>query len=310
MKKKTFSKGDLWKHYEKVVHRLLGSIPNAMVKKSPVINGRKFDFSVNLPVFIPFSEYFQAEFLLTFGGDCKLYGRPIDVKIVDGFRGMLEHAGLQVGIIVSELGFSKGAEERAKKAGIILLRFPWDLSGFIQDEDLDVICVNCPAESEDSSPGMIDWNLHEFSSGGFGYMTGQCQKCGTFFAHCFDCGVNTGFYESDYDEGILCTGKCGRIYIAGYDNTEYFYVDSQSFDSLEVNVLRACFAAKQGLSEKKVHKIIDRTKWRFWTVGNPLIRLHEENLVKQTSAGLKTSSEGKDLVKRFILKARRSYYNY
>lgn len=309
---KTFTKKELWQLYEDKVYELLKNIPNAIIKKHPTIKGRAFDFSVEVKVNIPFTELFQAEFPLLLGGDCKKHKRLLDVKDVDSFAGMLEDAGLSIGILVAESGFGQGANRRAKKSGVILLRFPWDLLSLIptDDDELEDYCISCPAADDDRPMGMIDWDFNKYRSEGYGYMTGQCSTCGTFFIKCFDCGGKTGFFEGDFDKGIICSGGCSRISIVDYERDEISSISVDSYDNLESQILESSISAKQGLTDKQILEIISQTKWQYWTVGDPLIRLREEGLIERINSMTRLTPHGRKVVKKYIENAEDSCYGW
>ncbi len=308
---KTEWEKNLWKMYEDAVHRLLSSIPGAVVEKHPIINGRNFDFSVTAEIAIPFSKYFEARLPITFGGDCKLHSKPIGLITIDAFRGMLEDAGLQNGILVSDKKFGKGALRRAAKSGIIPLRLPWDMVALTKHiGDTDDLCDDCPAADEDSMPGMIYWQFENSPSDGSGFMSGQCNKCGIYFIFCFDCGAKTGFLEGDYDNGIECNGGCGRIIVATDSGRDTVDVSFESYDSLETSVMRESFGKAHGLSDSAIQSLIGASKWQYWTVGDPLIGLYERGLIKRLSHGVKLTSEGTEVTKDIILKARGSSYGW
>jgi len=266
-------------------------------------------------VSIPFSRYFQTRCPLIIGGECKQHGRRVNIKMVDSFRGMLEDAGLSLGIMVAELGFTKGAKDRAAKAGIVLLRFPWELKALIDNKgkEYEDICDHCPGADNAHPPGMIYWRLCGGDSNEFGYAVGQCQTCGTHFSLCFDCWEKTGFLEGDYDKGIECSGGCGAVFIASYvyDDDAIGDIRIKSFNSLEVEILKACYKSRRGLTDKRVSKIIDGTKWKYWTVGDPLIFIREEGLLELTSSGLmKLTSDGEQMVKDYLEEPIESSYTY
>ncbi|MDM8520282.1 restriction endonuclease [Anaerolineales bacterium HSG6] len=52
--------------------------------------------------------------------DAKRHARPIDVKHVEAFLGMMDDVNAEVGILVAPMGFSKAAERRAKAAHLEL----------------------------------------------------------------------------------------------------------------------------------------------------------------------------------------------
>jgi len=53
--------------------------------------------------------------------ECKHYGRPVDVGKIDELIGKIDDVSAQIGVLVSDSGFTKGALERAKSYGGIQL---------------------------------------------------------------------------------------------------------------------------------------------------------------------------------------------
>jgi hypothetical protein len=54
--------------------------------------------------------------------DCKDYSKPVDVKGVEEFLGLVEDVGANKGALVASGGFTKTAKTRAKDAGIDLYK--------------------------------------------------------------------------------------------------------------------------------------------------------------------------------------------
>lgn len=56
--------------------------------------------------------------------ECKRYNRPLNVKHIETFLGMLQDIGAPEGVLVSPQGWSRTAERRIRNTGIRLLQLP------------------------------------------------------------------------------------------------------------------------------------------------------------------------------------------
>lgn len=56
-------------------------------------------------------------------GECKRYGRSLNVKDIEGFLGMLEDLGAKHGVLVAPRGFSPAAQRSARGTTLQLLQF-------------------------------------------------------------------------------------------------------------------------------------------------------------------------------------------
>ena len=109
-----------WKRFEELVKRVQEELaPDAIVKLDDKIIGsdtgiaRQIDISVKRSI----GNY---EILVVI--DCKDYSRPVNVKDVEAFIGMIQDVHANKGVIVSASGFTKTAKTRGEKAGLNLYR--------------------------------------------------------------------------------------------------------------------------------------------------------------------------------------------
>ncbi len=105
-----------WRRFERLVEQIQRTLtPDAYIRFDEKIMGnlsrtlRQFDVTVR-----------QGDMLTVF--DCKDYKKPIDVKDVEQFIPMVEDVGANHAVIVSAKGFSKGAINRGKAAGVGLFK--------------------------------------------------------------------------------------------------------------------------------------------------------------------------------------------
>lgn len=54
--------------------------------------------------------------------ECKRYNRPLNIKDIESFLGMMSDLGVRQGVLVAPLGFSRSAEHRAAETTLILQR--------------------------------------------------------------------------------------------------------------------------------------------------------------------------------------------
>jgi Restriction endonuclease len=115
-----------WRRFEELVATIQKALsPEAVVTPNDEIVGRitgvprQIDISVR-------QKAGQFELLIVI--DCKDYARPVDVKDVEEFMGMVQDVAANKGAMVAPLGFSAAAKTRAEKAGIDLFR-PVDTGG-------------------------------------------------------------------------------------------------------------------------------------------------------------------------------------
>ena len=109
-----------WKRFEELVKRVQEELaPDAIVKRDDKIIGsdtgiaRQIDISVKQSI----GNY---EILVVI--DCKDYSRPVNVKDVEAFIGMIQDVHANKGVIVSASGFTKTAKTRGEKVGLNLYR--------------------------------------------------------------------------------------------------------------------------------------------------------------------------------------------
>ena len=75
----------------------------------------------------------------------------------------------------------------------------------------------------------------------------------------------------------------------------------RSFDGLEVSVISSRYQRKSELSREDVRRLIARTKWQYWTVGDPLVSLMEEGICEWTEEGrLVLTSGGIETIEKYI----------
>ncbi|SFB82318.1 Restriction endonuclease [Flexibacter flexilis DSM 6793] len=119
-----------WRKYERSIY---GALSNAF-------DGCSFEFDDKI-----FGKYSKEERQIDIairgeiGGnkilgivDCKYFSKNIDVKIIEGFLGMLDDVKANFGIIITNNGFSKAAKNRAIQKGVKLEIIEFDKINEIQ----------------------------------------------------------------------------------------------------------------------------------------------------------------------------------
>ena len=127
-----------WKQYEQHVYgvfrrryRMLYS-----VNKNERIKGRYS--KVKRQIDVTMRPNIDREKMALIAIECKNYSRKINVKSIDSFIGFLGDINANIGIFVTNKGYSKGAENRAKHASISLeILNPSQLDTFFSG---DVLC--------------------------------------------------------------------------------------------------------------------------------------------------------------------------
>jgi phosphoribosylglycinamide formyltransferase-1 len=118
-------RGDLtrqkkWQRFEDLVAQIQRTLtPQSKVTENDRIRGRRTKGLRQIDISIR-HKVGQYEILIVM--DCKDYKRPVDVKHVEEFMGLVDDVGANKGAIVSASGFTKTAKERAKDAGVDLYR--------------------------------------------------------------------------------------------------------------------------------------------------------------------------------------------
>lgn len=109
-----------WKRFEELIKKVQEELaPDAIVKLDDKIIGketgviRQIDISVRQSI---------GNYEILVAIDCKDYSRPVDVKEIEAFIGMIQDVHANKGVIVSASGFTKTAKTRGKKAGLNLYR--------------------------------------------------------------------------------------------------------------------------------------------------------------------------------------------
>lgn len=140
--------------------------------------------------------------------DCKYFSENVDIKVVDSFAGFLEDVNADIGIIITNKGYSDAAKSRAKGSRIRLEIFDFEnLDKYVLLWDECQIC----SPGLDKPPALIDWDpSYGIKIDGIYYIVdfGRCNWCNSIHIKCQSCGVVTPIDEDDIDKFVECSGGC------------------------------------------------------------------------------------------------------
>ena len=177
-----------WLIYQKAVARLKGSFGDCQVIHDHKVKGRRSGIERQVDIWL--STTVGGKHPLTVAVECKCHETtPVSIKDVDAFYGFLEDVGAHKGVLVSNTGFTQGAERRADGATLQLETLSMEE---VEDFDWAEYLEEDTCRSWNDCYGTVNWDY----SDGHGSNGGHCVRCGTFHIKCRDCGT-LGFYEED-----------------------------------------------------------------------------------------------------------------
>jgi Restriction endonuclease len=112
----TLSETPKWKQFEDLVAEIQRELmPEAKVQTNLRRQGRRSQSLRQIDILV---EMKAGQFDMSVVIDCKDYKKPADIKDVEAFIAMIEDLGPTKGAIISASGFTEGAIQRARDAGI------------------------------------------------------------------------------------------------------------------------------------------------------------------------------------------------
>lgn len=188
-----------WKKYERFVAELCSEnyqsekttvIPNARIKGGLSQTFRQIDVLIDSR----FGDDRNRRMIV----DAKRYGRPINVRDVDTFHGMMIDCSASVGMLVCPEGYTDAAKKRAQDY-INLKVVSLDE---IEAADLshwdDCISESCNSRKE---RGLVLWDSPMGIGGSYSLLsvccTGKCDVCGDFHIWCWSCGSKFSLTDED-----------------------------------------------------------------------------------------------------------------
>lgn len=146
--------------------------------------------------------------------DCKYYSKKLDVNDVGAFKTLLEDVRANLGILVTEKGFSSAAQNLAETCHMKLeIKTLDELREYEITFDYFDYCEECDS-GEDHFPGVIQWTGFEGLTGDINKINeaGHCDWCQSLHLRCQDCNTIIGIPETLYGESVECLGRCGTIF--------------------------------------------------------------------------------------------------
>jgi hypothetical protein len=197
-----------WEIYERqIFDKLQDEFPGSRIKKNQRIVGKYSLRSRQIDILVT-SQSIGQELIIVI--DCKKFGKKIDLKTVESFIGFCEDVGAHLGILITNVGYSQGANNRVKTYHRDI---KLDIVKFIELEDYSFnidFCRFC--KTDDGLPrGIIEWGS-PFRLDNNGITTiineGNCSTCDALYIKCQGCGEILSFGD-DYKD-IQC--MCGIVF--------------------------------------------------------------------------------------------------
>lgn len=133
--------------------------------------------------------------------DAKFRTRPIDIKEVESFEGMLRDCRASRGVIVCTNGYTDGALRRAQEAITIKLLPVEEMDEFIWAA-FDPCTGQCE-QAPTAKRGLVLWDGQHPLPLGPGWaivFTGKCDVCHDYNVWCWDCGEKFALSSEDEHE--------------------------------------------------------------------------------------------------------------
>lgn len=109
-----------WKELENLVAMIQGQLsPDASVQRNVMLNGIDSETKRQIDVLV---EQNIGQYTMRIVIDCKDYSKPVDVKGIEEFHGLVQDVRAHKGALVCPSGFTKSALRRAKKLQMDLYR--------------------------------------------------------------------------------------------------------------------------------------------------------------------------------------------
>ena len=107
-----------WREFEKLAADIQRQLaPDARVETNVKMQGRRSGIERQIDIFV---HQTVGQYEIRIIIDCKDYKKPVDVKDIEAFMGMVEDVGANKGAMIAASGFTSTAKQRAKDSGIDL----------------------------------------------------------------------------------------------------------------------------------------------------------------------------------------------
>ncbi len=219
-----------WEKYEEQIFEKLNSLfPDSSIEKNQRIIGRFSERSRQIDILIR-SKSIGRELIIVI--DCKKFSKRIDIKTVESFIGFSEDVGAHIGIMITNIGYSKSAEKSAKNHHKNIQLDIVEFESFDEYEFSYSSCYLCK-DDENFPRGLIRWKapLTIVNDGLITLIdTGQCSYCGESYVRCQGCGETINF--SDLDEQECYCGNTFGIkteYIGNRMTEDQLYIRDKNY---------------------------------------------------------------------------------
>ena len=203
-----------WEKYEEqIFDKFKELFPDSTIEKNQRRIGKFSGRSRQIDILVT-SQSIGREIIIVI--DCKKFSKKIDIKTVESFIGFSEDIGAHIGIMITNIGYSKSAEMRAKNHHKDI---QLDIVEFDNLEDYYFSFDSCELckDGENSIRGLIRWgNPTPLIDDGIVTLinSGECSYCGEAYVKCQGCGEVIHF-EADIEDAEC---ECGNIF---YVESEY-----------------------------------------------------------------------------------------
>ena len=176
-----------WRLFEQQVARFLRAMDeNAQVLWNQKVVGRLSGTPRQIDALI--TGTFAGE-AVTFIAECKRYGSPLGIDLVDELVGKTLDVGADRGLLYSFKGYTAPARSRAKGAvnpKISVYRLPEDSAVDYESVIIESIKFgDCP--NPNCSLGDVDWTRWRDEESESEVIGGYCNTCGTGAVRCLEC---------------------------------------------------------------------------------------------------------------------------
>lgn len=178
-----------WEKYEEqIFEKLKREFPDSDIKKNQKIKGIFSKRSRQVDILVTANSIGKQLKVVI---DCKKFSKKINVKTVESFIGFLEDVGANLGILITNIGYTKSAYNRIEN---YVRDIRLDIVEFSKLEDYYFNWYTCEAcyNSEKPRISEVYWsepNLLEFNGLFQLIEIGKCDYCGTPHIRCQGCGM-------------------------------------------------------------------------------------------------------------------------
>lgn len=193
-----------WRSYEELIfEKFSEDFPDCRVLFDQKVVGSFSGASRQIDVLIEGSLAGHQIFAVV---ECKCFNKKIDIKEVDSFVGFLEDLNANIGIMITNIGYSQAARNRTFGTKIKLEIVSWDE---FQDHEFSWDYCICEPE-DDFELNLTDWWVDPFSKTvavNEHFDIGLCKLCHSVNVKCKTCSETLYFPHRDGIESEAC--RCG-----------------------------------------------------------------------------------------------------